>query len=421
MTPTPRRVPRWAAGALVALLVLAIGWGVRSGERWLVLEGPHLLVAFRTDFPLEYFKGLEMETLDGVRARLEGAVDDLEVALAQVQGLLGMRYNVAEHGLIPVLVYPTLEAYQQDARCLICAAHVGRPLWVPPDEDRPLLPYGVHINLESRRRTVLHELVHILDFSQIPNRATPTWYEGLASYVADLLGGPLGAHLLELLPQYLKLYRQDHELLLSDYLTRSGYGRWTYNLGTRFIDFLVRRGGMGRFLTFYRHLQEPDASSQSALLERYYGASLADLEETFWQEVEATEITAEGRAAYRFKRDQIVVRYVYLRPLLKDPARLKAAYLSLWEDGRFNEAQASLMRAYLSDPDNLTLEAEDVPAVLQNGAQLRAYVATYAEDPQVQALAADALDALEAVCLAGLYAECKARYFEAVHRFIRWD
>jgi len=404
--------------ALVFLLVALCPALAGAGERWLAFRTPHLSVSYRSDLAPNYLAGLDAP--DAVLARVSAEVDALEADFGRVERALRADYDAARHGRVPVGIYPSLEAYQVAVACLICAAHVGRPLW-PVDEAEALWGAGAHLNAESRRGTVLHEFVHIVDFASIDNRTYPLWYEGLASYVGDRLGGEAGRRVIdEILPQYLKLYRRTHALELADYLTRRNYGRWSYNLGTVLIDLLVERGGMDRFMAFYADMDRPDAGDYDALLRRHYGLGLAELESRWEARLEATPVTAEGRAAYRLKFDQTVVRWVYLRPLLRDAERLNAAYFGLWEGGRFNEAEAELMRAYVHDFQNIVPDPALAEGLVASAAQLRGYVASYAEDPSREAALERALAEVEAAAAADPGAGCALAYFDTVHAFVGW-
>lgn len=407
---------RAAAVVLIFLMVWAVG--AQSGQRWYVSRTPHLWVAIRSDVSLDFFGGAQ--SLDDVRAAFAAKALVLERSFQQVERALEADYRVGELGRVPVLVYPDLEAYQTAANCLICAAHVGAPVDRPPGNDRRL-SFGAHLNLDSVESTVLHEFVHIVDFTAVRSAGAPLWYEGLASYLGNRLLGPQGQPFIDILPQYLKLYQGTHGLRLEDYLTRPGYGRWTYNLGTHVIDLLVRRGGWPRFLEFYRGLRRPDLAGYDALLQRVYGMDLAELDRAWQAELDRTVVTEEAALAYAFKFDQIVVRWIYLRPVLKDPALMEQAYLSLWEGGHFNATSARLMRDYLANRANIVADAMHRDALLQNVHQLQAFVATYAESQQIEAKLEAALVELEAACRDGTPQACVSRYADIVHAFVRWN
>lgn len=405
-------------GVLAVVLVLVgVVWGAQSSQRWYVVRSQHLWVALRSDVPVSFVDGAR--SLDDVRQAFEAQARALESDFQKVERWLQVDYPTGVLGRVPVLVYPDLEAYQVAASCLICAAHVGRPLNQPFGSGASLLGFGAHLNLTSRTSTVLHEFVHIVDFAALPNAPAPMWYEGLASYVGNRLLGAAGKPFIDILPQYLKQYQQTHGLSLRDYLTRPGYGRWTYNLGTNLIDLLVRREGVERFLSFYRALQRPDLAEYDRLFRRFYGLGLDEIEALWQAQLEHTVVTEEGALSYRFKFDQIVVRWIYLRPLLKDPQRLERAYSNLWQGGKFNAQEAQFMRDYLNDPDNLMFDAQRIQTLLQNTQQLRGYVATYAENPAQQRALDRQLQALETLCVAKTYA-CGLRYFNLIHDFVRW-
>ena len=375
-------------------------------------------MSMRSDVPFFFVEAAH--SLEDVLQAFESKATSLESDFQKVERWLLADYRVDLLGRVPVLVYPDLKTYQLAANCLICAAYVGRPLDQPANDEEPLLGFGAHLNLESATSTVFHEFVHVVDFAAVPNAAVPMWYEGLASYIGNRLLGTAGKPLIDILPQYLKRYRQTHGLSLRDYLTRPAYGRWTYNLGTNLIDLLVQREGVERFLSFYRALQRPDLAEYDRLFRRFYGLDLDALEALWQAQLDRTAMTQEGVLSYRFKLDQIVVRWIYLRPLLKDPQRLKQAYLNLWRDGKFNAQEAQFMRDYVNDPNNLAPAEGRIKDLLQNAQQLRSYVATYAESSVRQQDLDRDLQALEAVCLPQAPNACALRYFNIVHDFVRW-
>ncbi len=147
-------------------LLAALAVGAQSSQRWYVARSEHLLVAVRSDVALDFFGGPgaldAAPSWDGVAAAFEAKARALEVSFQQVERALDADYRAGELGRVPVLVYPDLEGYQTAANCLICAAHVGRPVDRPPGRDR-LLGFGAHLNLDSPESTVLHEFVHIVD------------------------------------------------------------------------------------------------------------------------------------------------------------------------------------------------------------------------------------------------------------------
>ena len=399
------------------LLLICLALVARSSERWLLVQSEHLWVGVRSDLPENFLQG--RDTLDAFRDRLLVTAEQLDQDFQRVERALRTEYAVERYGRVPVLLYPDLDAYQQDAECLICAAHVG-PLLAELPDVQETLDFGAHLNLDSTESTILHEFTHVVDFAMIDHQIFPVWYEGLASYIGDGLQGGKGRALLNLLPQYLKLYQQLHPLQLQDYLTFPAYGRWTYNLGTQLIDMLVQRAGMDTFMAFYRALDRPDSQAYDALLGRFYGVGLDQLQREWQAQLDRTAITEEGQRAFRFKMDQVVVRWTYLRPLLRDPQRLSQAYFNLWREGRFNAEEARFMREYLQDFQNMLATPDAVEAVLQNVPQLRSYVLTYAQSPLKQNELIHALEGLQSAC-SGSAEPCALAYFNIIHAFIRWE
>jgi len=408
----------WLSLSVVMLLV-SVSLFAQSSDRWVLQKSEHLLVAIRSDLPTSFFETDE-DTLDAFFAQLEDRLVTLETDFRKVEQLLQADYQADRQGHVPVLIYPNLEAYQEAATCLICAAHIGRLLSEPSNDTEPLLGFGAHLNLDSSTSTIFHEFAHIVDFASIPNGAVAMWYEGLASYVGNTLLGERGQPIMDVLPQYLKQYQQTHGLTLADYLTRPNYGRWTYNLGTNLIEFLVEREGMTQFMSFYRALNHPELGDYDRLFQQFYGMDLAELEREWQAQIDQTEITETGRVAFQMKFDQIVLRWVYLRSLLKNPERLNDAYLSLWEDGEYNFEEAQFMREYLADYSNMTTENLVVADLLQNTSQMRSYVSTYSESFVISQEIVTAVRNLETTC-ANSVEDCAQKYFNIVHEFIRWQ
>lgn len=408
----------WVSLSLVVLLA-SVSLFAQSSERWVLQKSEHLLVAIRSDLPASFFE-VEEDTLDAFFAQLEDRLVTLESDFRKVEQLLQADYRTDLQGHVPVLIYPNLESYQEAATCLICAAHIGRLLWEPVNDTEPLLGFGAHLNLDSSTSTIFHEFAHIVDFAAIPNGAVPMWYEGLASYVGNTLLGERGQPIMDVLPQYIKQYQQTHGLTLEDYLTRPNYGRWTYNLGTNLIEFLVEREGMDQFMAFYRALNRPNLNGYDRLFQQFYGMDSVELEREWQAQIDATEVTETGRVAFAMRMDQIVLRWVYLRSLLKDPELLNDTYLSLWEDGQYNFEGAQLMRDYLENFNNMTTDHLVVANLLQNTFQMRSYVATYAENFAIEQAIVPAIRQLETTC-ANSVSRCAREYFDIVHEFIRWQ
>ncbi len=401
------------------MLLVSVSLFAQSSDRWVLQKSEHLLVAIRSDLPTSFFETDE-DTLDAFFAQLEDRLATLEQDFRKVEQLLQADYRTDQQGHVPVLIYPDLEAYQEAATCLICAAHIGRLLSEPANDTEPLLGFGAHLNLDSSTSTIFHEFAHIVDFASIPNNAVPMWYEGLASYVGNQLLGESGQTLMGVLPQYIKQYQKTHGLTLADYLTRPNYGRWTYNLGTNLINFLVEREGIDQFMAFYRSLNRPELDGYDRLFQQFYNMSLDELEREWQAQIDQTQITRTGEVAFQMKVDQIVLRWVYLRSLLKDPERLNDAYLSLWEDGEYNFEEAQFMREYLADFNNMTTDNVVVADLLQNTFQMRSYVSTYAESFVVSQDITTAIRALETTCVHSIE-DCALEYFNLVHEFIRWQ
>lgn len=412
------RLPqRSLVGFLGFLLLITLALVARSSERWLLVPTEHLWVGIRSDLPDTYLQGRDI--LDAFRDRVLTTADLLDQDFQRVERALQTEYSLERYDRVPVLLYPDLASYQHAAECLICAAHVGPLPGVLLSLPEPLY-LGAYLNLDSSDSTILHEFTHVIDFSMIGNRTFPIWFEGLASYVGDGLRTGAGRAVLDLLPQYLKQYQRLHKVQLERYLTLPAYGRWTYNLGTNLIDVLVQQAGMDTFMAFYREMTGPDLEVYDALLRRFYGFGLSELKRLWQAQLDRTVITDEGERAFRFKMDQVVVRWTFLRPLLKDPQRLEQAYFDLWQGGRFNASEARFMREYLGDFANMEATPEALAAVMQNVPQLRSYVLTYAESAQKENDLSHALERLRSDC-GETASSCILTYFNIVHEFVRWE
>jgi len=391
---------------------------------WIRVSTEHFVVHFWKDLPEDRFAQTEYEYLDEYFAQLQAYANSLEKALAKVEALLGVAYDLERGGKVYVFIYPSLEVYQEEVGCLICAAHVGR-LPFPPEEAERLTYMGVNpiaafLNLDSEENVILHELTHIVDFSMIENFAPVFLYEGLASYVGYKLDGIEDRWQFGLRNQYLKLFLADHRISLKEQFQRPRYAKFTYDIGTSFIDFLVRRGSMEQFMAFYRELYSLEIDKVDQLFQEHYDQTLDELEQAWKDELAQVEITEEGLAAYEFRMDQIVVRYMFLRELIRDKERLKQAFENLWPQGRFNFKEAEFMRRYLQNPANFIMTSAALAKVRNSLPQLRSYVYMYSDDAQIKLQFEEEFKQLIEHWQQGRYDKFRELYIQMVHHYISW-
>jgi hypothetical protein len=381
-------------------------------DGWLKIETDHFIVLFQlteeeTDYLNEYLKGF---------VKTAGM---MEKYLLEVESFLGVDYDPKEHGKVYIFMYPSLETYQEAAGCLICAAHVGGVLPVKEKDDHENInPIAVYVNLDNSEFVFLHELAHIVDFSVIKSHPPPLFYEGLASYVGYKLDGISDERQFGLINQHLKLYLQEYGFSLLSYLYK--YWKFSYQIGTSFIEFLVRRGGIKTFMSFYAELTRPTEESLNRLFISYWGQSLRELEAAWKEELAKEPITEEAKAAYEFRMDQIVIRYMFLGALAKDKELLRETFESLWIKGRFNRKAADFMRQYLSNPENFLVTREALTKVMGYLNQLISYVRTYHDDHQQEITLRREISKFIQAYHRGHYQKCLSIYLQLIHEYITW-
>ncbi|MGQ9734102.1 MAG: hypothetical protein ACUVQU_03500, partial [Candidatus Bipolaricaulia bacterium] len=406
---------------LLSLLVLAEAGAL---DDWLAFETTDLVVHFAREDELPQLKGV-----DGIGLylrSLQSATAELEGLFRKAEAFLRVDYDPRAQGAIYLFIYPSLEEYQEATGCLICSANVGGLLTELYREVEDLIragqvnPIAVYLTSDSTEYVALHEFTHVLDFSLIPNSPPTFLLEGLATYAGYRLDEVPDEWQLGLGGQFVKLFLEEYGPdLFRDYFARGGYWKFTYEIGASFIAFLTERGGWERFLQFYQDLHSPYDRRErlEALFQSHYGAGLAELEAEWKRKLAGLEVTENSRAAYEFKLDQILARYIFLRPLLADPKgaeELFAAARTLLE-GRFNEAAGEALREYLSDPANLLATATTTARALRYGDYLRSYVQEYHRDrPElIQAFEAD-FSKLEGLYNARRFEEFARLYWELV-------
>jgi len=424
----------------LALLLLWGGLGPGLG----LAETPEGWLSFRTEdlevlFPREGYRLLRLKGpgLEGAYPRalipdFQARAVEMEEWFQEVEQFLGLDYDPEELGRIYVFVYPSLEEYQEASGCLICAANIGGFLREFRPEVEELIrrgevnPLAVYLTLESGEYVVLHEFTHVLDFSLIPNDPPTFLLEGLATYTGYRLDGVPDGWQLGLGEQFLKLFLDQHGFdLFRDYFSRGGYWKFTYEVGAGFVRFLVARGGWARFLRFYRELRSPyhQREGLEGLFRRYYGAGLVELEAEWKRALSEVEVTANARAAYEFKLDQILIRYIFLRPLLVHPRRAEELFEAARTlvEGEFNEVAGAALRDYLNDQGNLHATLETAAEALDYGGYLRDYVRSYHSDrPELIKRFTTEFAELTGLYRSGKLDEFVRLYWQLVQTYVTW-
>jgi len=419
--------------ASFALLVLLAALALASPgalQEWLPFPTTDLVVHFWKDgFNPNLFE--QVEGTNPYIALLDGRAARLEEDFQKVERFLRLDYDPAAQGKVYIFIYPTLERYEEATGCLICAADVGGLLPQFRDElmsligAREVSPIAVYLTLDSSDYVILHEFTHVLDFSLINNSPPTFLLEGLATYTGYRLDGVPDEWQLGLVEQFVKLRLEDHGIdLLRDYFAKGGYWKFTYNVGTSFIKFLAKRGGWERFLQFYADLHYPfDREKLDELFQEYYGAGFAELEAEWKGGLAQVEVTENARAAYEFKLDQVLIRYIFLRPLLADPQRAEELFETARTlvKGQFNEAAGAALRKYLNDPGNLLATKETVEKALKYGSYLYSYVQGYHRDePELVMEFGDGYVQLHELYSAGRFADFTRLYWQSVQTYVTW-
>jgi len=415
----------------LALLLGTLAWAAPGAlPGWLPFATQDLVVHFWRD-GADPGRFEEVGGVNPYLALLDSRAAELEEDFQEVESFLKLDYDPAAQGRVYIFVYPTLERYQEASGCLICAANVGGflpGLRAGLDElirAGEVNPIAVYLTRDSSEYVVLHEFTHVLDFSLIPNGPPTFLLEGLATYSGYRLDEIPDEWELGLVEQFVKLYLEEYGIdLLEDYFRHGGYWRFTYEVGTSFIRFLADRGGWDRFLAFYADLHPPrEQEGLDELLQKYYGSDLASLEAEWKRGLAEVEVTANARAAYEFKLDQVLIRYIFLRPLLRDPARaaeLFAAARTLVR-GRFDEAAGAELRGYLADPENLLATPETTAKALEYGEYLRSYVRSYHRDePELITRFEAEFAQLPGLYSSGRYTDFVRLYRRLVTTYVTW-
>jgi hypothetical protein len=400
-------------------------------EQWLSFSTEDLVVHFWKD----ELRPARLDRRDGLNLYLTALgrrAAELEAAFQRVEAFLDLNYDPSAQGQVYLFIYPSLESYQEASGCLICAANVGGFIaaFYPEMEElvrsREVNPIAVYLTRESSEYVILHELTHVLDFSLLPNYPPTFLLEGLATYSGYSLDGVPDEWQLGLGEQQVKLFLQDFDIeLFRDYFVRDTYWKFTYEVGASFIRFLAARGGWERFLRFYSSLGHPydQREELDQLFRREYGLGLAGLEEEWRARLEEVVLTENARAAYEFKLDQILIRYIFLRPLLAEREWAKELFeeARTLVSGQFNELAGAALRAYLADERNLLASPEAAAEALVYGEYLHDYVRSYHSDrPGLIAQFEAEFAALPGLYSSGRYAEFARLYWELVNIYTTW-
>ncbi|MFQ6091020.1 MAG: hypothetical protein ACE5LD_06250, partial [Candidatus Bipolaricaulia bacterium] len=405
-------------------------WAGVLEREWLPFPTADLVVHFWRD-GADPGRFEEVEGVNPYLALLDGRAARLEEDFQKVEHFLKLAYDPADQGRVYIFVYPTLERYEEASGCLICAANVGGFLSDLYDDvvdsirSGEVSPIVVYLTLDSSDYVALHEFTHVLDFSLIRNSPPTFLLEGLATYTGYRLDQIPDEWELGLVEQFVRFRLEDHGIdLLRDYFTRGGYWQFTYNVGASFIRFLAERGGWERFLQFYADLRYPfDRERLDALFQKHYGAGLAELEAEWKGRFSQVEVTANARAAYEFKLDQILARYIFLRPLLADPIGAEELFETARTliQGQFNEAAGAALRRYLNDLGNLLATRETVERALEYSGYLDGYVLGYHRDePELIARWKHDLAQLFRLHNSGRYSDFAELYWQSVHSYVTW-
>ncbi len=429
MSSFPKRLLATCAALFILLSALALAGALEA--QWSSFPTDNLVVHFsKGDVQPEWSEQIDPSSFYWMI--LNRRANELEDGFHGVENLLGVDYDQASQGAIHIFIYPELEQYQEDSGCLTCAAHVGGFLPALYDELIDRIKTGevnqiaVYLTEDGTQSSVLHEFTHVLDFALIRN-APPTFLlEGLATYVGYRLDEAPDQWQLGLAEQFVKLYLEDYGIdLFEDYFLQGGYWKFTYNVGTSFLRFLAARGGWGKFLEFYAGLRRPaDHEEVDRLFVKHYGAGLGELEAEWIRSLAAIRTTKNARAGYEFKLDQIPQRYIFLRPLLRDPKGAKRLFdeARTLQEGQFNEQGGAALRQYLDDPENLLPTRGAATRALEYSQYLLGYVRDYHRDERK--LVGEFINAytnqLPQLYREGKYEDFAQLYWELVHTYVTW-
>jgi hypothetical protein len=130
-----------------------------------------------------------------------------------------------------------------------------------------------------------HELAHAVINQQRPVNADPPMllHEGWAESQSGLSSAELAARALQ--TRALHVRQSSPVVSVADLLAPAWYHRDegpVYFYGGAFVDFLIRRHGVARFVELFNRCQVATFESD---FEAVYGQRLADLEASFWEDI----------------------------------------------------------------------------------------------------------------------------------------
>jgi hypothetical protein len=313
--------------------------------------------------------------------------------------------------------------------------------------DKKLNPYAVYAHLDNTpvgpggltiglpQNVLPHELTHVIDLSFIGGAKPSTLREGLAVYVAYKSDGFDDGRQFALTAQHLQQFILEYDpgFIANQLSGCGGLRRFTYNFGVSFINFLVERASIKRFLEFYAALKpQPMRDGPPGctfgyprevldpLFQRFFGLSYGDAEQAYLMDVLASPLTEEGRDSYAFTMDQIYNRFLQLKPLLKDETLVETLARGVWSEGGFDQEKARALREYLSRPENYLATPEAIQRASGHSvARLRSFVNTY-RDATVQAELQVQLAQLSLLLAGGQLEAWRDLFVLLVNRFVTW-
>ncbi len=426
----------WSAVALANPIV--------EGD-WVRYETERFFVYLWKDTPPER---LALGSPDPLQAKLDEIATSLETDLRTIEHVLQLSYPVQQYGKIAVFVYASLEDYQQKTRCYLCAAHVSALPNTPEVQALALTGqlnrYAIYAHLDNTPRglgglsiglpqeVIPHELTHIVDLTLIGGSKPVTMREGLAVYASSKSDTIPDHEQFALTDQHLRLFVETEKIDLISYLTGCSSRRFLYSVGSSFINFFVTRAGIERFVEFYRALQ----GERLTIAPCSYGFSLEQLDRLFQQtlslsldevrreyhgQLQATELTEDGRRSFEYVMDQVFNRAVYLQPLIIEGREIERIAREVWSEGRFNAEKAAYVTAYISHLKNYVADAERVAQTVQNSFErLRSFASTYIDDPATRSQIEMKLRELEQLAHEERYEEFKEGFIDLVFRYVTW-
>lgn len=426
----------WGAVALAQPIV--------EGD-WIRYETERFFVYLWKDVPLER---LALGSPDPLQAKLDEIARSLEADLQSIEQVLQLPYSAQQYGKIAVFVYASLEDYQQKTRCYLCAAHVSALPNTPEVQALALTGklnnYAIYAHLDNTPRglgglsiglpqeVIPHELTHILDLTLIGGAKPVTLREGLAVYASSKSDTVPDDEQFTLTDQHLRLFVEAESFDLISYLTGCSSRRFLYSFGSSFINFFAAQAGIERFIEFYRALQgerlSPSLCSYGfsfeqldRLFQQTLNRSLDEVRREYLNQLNATEISEDGRRSFDFVMDQVFNRVMALRHILIEGTELERITREVWNTGRFNAEKAAYVTDYISDSRNYAADGERVARTVQDSfARVRSFASTYIDDPATRSEIEIKLRELEQLAQEERYTEFTEGFIDLVFRYVTW-